>query len=41
MSWCSSGVLLQPLPFIDNSLMKSIPSFQRFPCIYFKLTFYL
>jgi len=37
MSWCTSGVLLQLLPFIDNSLMGSIPRFQRFPCLYFAI----
>jgi len=26
MSWCTSSVLLQLLPFIDNRLLGSIPS---------------
>jgi len=34
MSWCTSGVGLQDLPFIDNSHLVSIPRFQRFSCLY-------
>jgi len=30
MSWCTSGVGLQGLPFIDNSHWWSILHFQRF-----------
>ena len=33
MSWCTSGVWLQDLPFIDNRHLGSIPCFQRIPCI--------
>jgi len=32
MNWCTSGVGLQYLPFIDNRHLESIPRFQRFPC---------
>ena len=42
MSWCTSGVGLQVLPFIDNNRLGSILHFQLFSC--FKLSpllFYL
>jgi len=32
ISWCTSGVGLQVLPFIDNTHLGSIPRFQRFSC---------
>jgi len=32
MSWCTSGVGLQDLPFIDNRHLESIPCFQLLPC---------
>jgi len=34
MPWCTSGVGLQVLPFINNSHLGSIPRFQRFSCYY-------
>jgi len=34
MSWCTSGVGLQVLPFIDNSHLGSILFFQWFSCLY-------
>jgi len=33
MSWCTCGVGLQDLPFIDNSRLGSILRFQRFYCL--------
>jgi len=33
MSWCTSGVGLQVLPFIDNSHLWSILRFQWFSCL--------
>jgi len=33
MSWCTSGVGLQDLSFIDNWLLRSIHPFQRYSCI--------
>ena len=33
MSWCTSGVWLQVLPFIDHRHLGSIPHFQWFSCI--------
>ena len=33
MSWCTSSVGLQLLPFIDNIHFVSIPRFQRVPCL--------
>ena len=32
MSWCTSGIGLQVLPFIDNSHLGSILHFQGFSC---------
>jgi len=34
MSWCTSGVWLQDLPFIDNRHLGSIPHFQQFSYFY-------
>jgi len=34
MSWCTSGVGLQVLPFIDNSHLGSIHRFQWISCYY-------
>jgi len=36
MSWCTSSVWLQVLPFIDNMHLGSIPHFQRIPCLILK-----
>jgi len=38
MSWCTSGVGLQVLPFIDNRHLGSIPRFHRIP--YYCCMFY-
>jgi len=35
MSWCTSGVGLQALSFIDTRHLGNIPRFQRFPCYYY------
>ena len=32
MSWCTSGVKLQVLPFIDDRYLGSMLRFQRFSC---------
>ena len=34
MAWCTSGVELQVLPFIDNRHLWSILPFQRFSCFF-------
>ena len=41
VSWCTSGVGLQVLPFIDNRHLGIIPRFQWFPCWYCLLYNYL
>ena len=32
MTWCTSSVWLQDLPFIDNWYLGTIRCFQKFPC---------
>ena len=34
MSWCTSGVVLQVLPFIDNNHLGSTLRFHRFSCLH-------
>ena len=41
MSWCTSSVWLQLLPFIDNMLVWSISRFHRIPCLICRETYYI